>query len=380
MPDASSPSGRPVQPSGPLAGIRVVEIASIGPGPFAAMMLADHGAEVLRIDKPGGRDVGIRDFNKDPMLRGRDTLELDLKSADDQKIALELIARADVVLEGFRPGVMERLNLGPENCHEVNPSLVYARMTGWGQSGPLARRAGHDINYIALAGALAAVGTQHSGPVPPLNLVGDFGGGGMMMAFGICAALLQAKMTQKGTVVDAAMVEGTALLMTMPFALKAQGLWPSGRGSNLLDGGAPFYGTYQTSDAEWVAIGAIEEPFWQELIEKLHLEGDVLRHRMNPSYWPQIHGLIAQRISEKTRQEWDTVFEGSDACFAPVLSMEEVTDHPHNLARDIFHRSDGVTQPMPAPQFSGHEKSTPPQAGTTVSSKEAIERWCSDTD
>lgn len=335
----------------PLAGIRVVEFASIGPGPFAGMMLADHGADIVRIDKPGGRDVGTSRSDKDPMLRGRRKLELDLKDPSDVERALALIEKADVLIEGLRPGVMERLGLGPKIALARNSSLVYGRMTGWGQNGPLAARAGHDINYIAITGALDAVGTQDSGPVPPMNLVGDFGGGGMLMAFGITTALLQAKATGQGTVVDAAMVEGTALLMMMPFALKAQGLWPGGRGDNLLDGGAPFYGTFETSDGRWIALGAIEEPFWRELVAKLELDSPLLAQRHDRNSWPQIKALIATRIATGTRSHWESVFEGSDACFAPVLTMDEAPGHPHNDERGIFQTVDGVVQPAPAPRF-----------------------------
>lgn len=336
---------------GPLSGIRVVELASIGPGPFAAMMLSDHGAEVIRIDKPGGRDVGTSRSDKDPMLRGRRKVELNLKDPADVEKAMALIEKADVLIEGYRPGVTERLGLGPAECHARNPALVYGRMTGWGQDGPLAPRAGHDIDYIAITGALDAIGTPQSGPVPPMNLVGDFGGGGMLIAYGICAALLQAKISGKGTVVDAAMVEGTALLMTMPFALKAQGLWPAGRGENLLDGGAPFYGTYATSDGKWIALGAIEEPFWQQLLNCLELDGEVFEKRMQPQHWPEISGLIAAKIAINTRSHWEQVFEGTDACFAPVLTMDEAPHHPHNSSRGVFKEVDGVVQPAPAPRY-----------------------------
>ncbi len=359
----------------PLEGVRVVELASIGPGPFAAMMLADHGADVIRIEKPGGRDVGTSRSDKDPMLRGRRKVELDLKNPDDVEKALDLITHADVLIEGFRPGVTERLGLGPEDCHARNPALVYGRMTGWGQDGPLAARAGHDINYIAITGALDAIGTKESGPVPPMNLVGDFGGGGMLMAYGICAALLPAKMSAKGTVIDAAMVEGTALLMTMPFGLKAQGLWPAERGGNLLDGGAPFYGTFKTSDGKWVAIGAIEEPFWQELVAKLELTGDVLKHRMDRTYWPQIKALIKGIIAGQSQDHWSEVFDGSDACFAPILSMDEAIDHRHNKARGVFQNIDSVVQPAPAPRYNGEAPDVPLTDMRAVNYSDALSSW-----
>ena len=353
----------------------MVELASIGPGPFAAMMLADHGADIIRIEKPGGRDVGTSRSDKDPMLRGRRKVELDLKNETDVSKALDLIAKADVLIEGFRPGVAERLGIGPQDCHARNPALVYGRMTGWGQDGPLALRAGHDINYIAITGALDAIGTKDSGPVPPMNLVGDFGGGGMLIAYGICAALLPAKMSGKGTVIDAAMVEGAALLMTMPYGLKAQGLWPTGRGGNLLDGGAPFYGTFETSDSKWVAIGAIEEPFWQELIAKLELTGNVLKHRMDSTYWPQLKSLIADKIAKETQAHWINLFEGSDACFAPILSMDEAIDHPHNKARGVLQNVGGVVQPAPAPRYDGEAASVPSTDMTAHKYNDLLQDW-----
>lgn len=362
---------------GPLNGIRVVELASIGPGPFAAMMLADHGADVIRIDKPGGRNVGTSKSDKDPMLRGRRKIELNLKEPEAVAKSLALIERADVMIEGYRPGVTERLGLGPRQCHARNPALVYARMTGWGQDGPLAARAGHDINYIALTGALDAIGTPKSGPVPPMNLIGDFGGGGMLMAYGICAALLPAKISGKGTIVDASMVEGSALLMTMPYSLRAQGLWPGNRGENLLDGGAPFYGTYQTADHKWIALGAIEEPFWRELIERLQLDEETVRDRMDRNNWAHIRKCIAERIATGTREHWEAVFDGSDACFAPVLSMDEAPDHPHNRKRGTFGQSGGVIQPAPAPRYDGKVTNIPETDLTTMNYEEVLGSWSS---
>lgn len=360
---------------GPLAGIKVVELASIGPGPFAAMMLADHGADVVRVDKPGGRNVGTSRSDKDPMLRGRRKVELNLKDPDDVEKAMALIEKADVLIEGYRPGVTERLGLGPEDCHKRNPALVYGRMTGWGQDGPLAPRAGHDIDYIAITGALDAIGTPESGPVPPMNLVGDFGGGGMLIAYGICAALLPAKLSGKGTVVDAAMVEGTALLMTMPFSLKAQGLWPAGRGENMLDGGAPFYGTYPTSDGKWIALGAIEEPFWQELITLLGLGGDLMAKRMQREHWPEIRAEIADKVAANTRAHWEQVFEGTDACFAPILTMDEAPSHPHNVSRGVFQTVDGVVQPAPAPRYGGEALPTQATDMTAVDFDDVLTSW-----
>lgn len=364
--------------SKPLSGIRVIELASIGPGPFAAMMLADHGADIIRIEKPGGRNVGTSRSDSDILLRGRRKVELDLKDAGDVRKALALIEKADALIEGFRPGVTERLGLGPEPCHAINPALVYGRMTGWGQDGPLASRAGHDIDYIAITGALAAVGTATSGPVPPLNLIGDFGGGGMLMAFGIAAALLPAKLSGKGTVIDAAMAEGTAMLMAMPYSLKAQGLWPGGRASNMLDGGAPFYGTYQCSDGEWIAIGAIEEPFWQELVAKLDLSGDILKRRMDSAAWPEIRSMIEKKVASRTRAEWAQLFEGSDACVAPILSMDEAPGHDHNTSRKVFQTSGGVMQPAPAPRFDGEVPQVPQTDMTPCDYDALLVEWSSD--
>lgn len=343
----------------PLAGIRIVEIASIGPGPFCAMMMADHGADVIRIEKPGGRDVGTSRSDTDPLLRGRRKVELDLKNPDDVAKALALIDKADALIEGFRPGVMERLGLGPEETQTRNKKLVYGRMTGWGQDGPLAKAAGHDINYIALTGALDSVGTKKSGPVPAMNLIGDFGGGGMLLAFGLSTAILGAKSSGKGSVVDAAMVEGAALLMTMPFGLKAQDLWTGGRGDNLLDGGAPFYGTYETADKKWIALGSIEEPFWQELIEKLELDSPDLKHRYDRAYWPQLRKHIEDKVGAQDQAHWNKVFEGSDACYAPVLSMSEAPSHAHIAARGVFGSQHGVMQPSPAPRYDGEQPSIP---------------------
>ncbi len=359
----------------PLAGLRIIEIASIGPGPFAAMMFADHGADVIRIDRPGGANTGVSHRSKDPMLRGRRLVELDLKQTDNVDKVLGLVENADVLIEGYRPSVMERLGLGPDVVMARNKALVYGRMTGWGQEGPLAKAAGHDINYIALTGALDAVGTKASGPVPALNLIGDFGGGGMLLAFGVVSAILKAKLSGKGSVVDAAMIDGAALLMTMPFGLKAAGYWPGGREENLLDGGAPFYGTYQTLDGKWVAIGAIEEPFWLELCQLLSLEGDILSRRMDPSTWPEIKAMILEKISAKSRAEWVVEFEGSNACFAPVMSMDEVEDHPHIAARSVFQNVDNILQPAPAPRFNGQTPKAAPVDLSLQNIDDIIDEW-----
>ncbi|MDH4095161.1 MAG: CoA transferase, partial [Betaproteobacteria bacterium] len=340
---------------GPLAGLRVIEFEAIGPGPFAGMLLADMGADVLLVDRPAASDLGLkRERWMDVMMRGRRSVTLDLKAPGAAGAALEVISRADALIEGFRPGVMERLGLGPEACLARNPKLVYGRMTGWGQDGPLAARAGHDINYIALAGVLHAIGRKGEAPVPPLNLVGDFGGGGMLLGFGICCALLHAQRTGEGQVVDAAMVEGASLLAAMFSGFLAAGRWSEERGANILDSGAPWYDTYETKDGKHVAIGAIEAKFYEELVQRLGLPG--LPAQNERAGWPRMRKAFADAFKSRTRDEWCAVFEGSDACFAPVLSFSEARRHPHNVARRSFVASAGVEQPAPAPRFSA----TPP--------------------
>jgi alpha-methylacyl-CoA racemase len=350
---------------GPLSGIRVLEFEAIGPGPFAGMLLADMGADVLLVDRPGASDLGLtRERWMDVMLRGRRSVTLDLKSKDAAGAALELASRADALIEGFRPGVMERLGLGPDACLKRNPRLVYGRMTGWGQDGPLAPRAGHDINYIALAGVLHAFGRKGEAPVPPLNLVGDFGGGGMLLGFGIACALLHAQKTGQGQVVDAAMVEGASLLAAMFSGFLAAGRWSEERGVNVLDTGAPWYDTYETKDGKFVAVGAIEAKFYQELVARLGLEG--LPPQNERPRWPEMRALLAKTFKQKTRDEWCAVFEGSDACFAPVLSFSEARRHPHNVARGSFVTQAKVEQPAPAPRFSATPaalRRDPPERG-----------------
>jgi alpha-methylacyl-CoA racemase len=335
---------------GPLAGIKVVEIAGLGPGPFCAMLLADLGAEVLRIDRPANRDVLAQRY--DILARGRRSVAIDLKHPQGVEAALHLIEGANAVIEGFRPGVMERLGLGPEVCLARNPKLVYGRMTGWGQSGPLASTAGHDINYIAISGALHAIGEAGGAPVPPLNLVGDFGGGGLLLAFGLVCALLEARSSGHGQVVDAAMTDGSALLMTMIYSLKGNGLWQDQRGSNLLDGGAPFYGTYQCADDKWIALGSIEPQFYAQLVAKCGLDDPLFQRPQDRARWPELRLKLAAVIAGKTRDQWNAIFEGSDVCFAPVLDLDEAPEHPHNRARGTFVNRDGVVQPAPAPRFS----------------------------
>lgn len=344
---------------GPLAGVKVIEIAGIGPAPFCAMMLGDLGADVIRVERAPASDDAPP---PDPLLRNRRSIALDLKHPAAIETLLGLIATADILIEGFRPGVMERLGLGPQPCLSRNPKLVYGRMTGWGQEGPLAPRAGHDINYIALAGALHLIGPAGGKPVVPLNLVGDFGGGGMLLAFGVLAALLQSRQSGHGQVVDAAMVDGTAALMAMFFGLRARGWFRDATGENFLAGGAPYYDTYQTKDGKYVAIGALEPQFFAELLDKLQLDKKRFaalgfpRMNVSPEDWAQLRAEIAQAVASRTRDEWCQIMEGTDACFAPVLTLAEAARHPHNVARQTFIDVDGVEQNAPAPRFS----STPP--------------------
>ena len=338
---------------GPLSGIKVIEFEAIGPGPFCGMMLADMGADVLVIDRAGSADLGLnRERWYDTMMRGRRSVTLDMKSKDGAKAALELIGKADALIEGLRPGVMERLGVGPEVALAKNPKLVYGRMTGWGQDGPMAARAGHDINYVALAGPLAAIGRPNESPVPPLNLVGDFGGGGMLLAFGIAAALVEAQRSGKGQVVDAAMCEGASLLSTMFHGMLASKRWTEKRASNFLDSGAPWYDTYETKDGKHVSIGSIEVRFYADLLERLGIAGEDLPKQHDRAGWPKLRERFTAVFKSRTRDEWCSVFETSDACFAPVLTWSEAYRHPHNVARKSFVEVGGVTQPAPAPRFS----------------------------
>jgi len=360
---------------GPLSGIKVLEFEAIGPGPFAGMLLADMGADVLLVDRAAASDLGLkRERWMDVMLRGRRSVTLDLKTKDGVVAALELVARADALIEGFRPGVMERLGLGPEACLKLNPKLVYGRMTGWGQDGPLAPRAGHDINYIALAGVLNAFGRKGQAPVPPLNLVGDFGGGGMLLGFGIACGLLHAQKTGQGQVVDAAMVEGASLLAAMFSGFLAAGRWTEERGANLLDTGAPWYDCYETKDGKYVAIGAIEAKFFEELVQRLGLSG--LPPQNERARWPEMREAFARTFRQKTRDEWVKVFEGSDACFAPVLSFSEARRHPHTLARHGHISMARLEQPAPAPRFSAtpaEVSRVPPERGAL--GRAALKDW-----
>ena len=349
--------------AGPLAGVRVVEMVGIGPCPFAAMMLADMGAEVIRIDRKAqpGEDTPypVLGTRYDVMARGRRSLALDLKKPAGRIAALRLVEGADVLLEGYRPGVMERLGLGPDDCLERNPKLVYGRVTGWGQAGPLAQAAGHDINYVALSGMLHATGRAGSPPPPPLNLVGDFGGGAMMLAFGVVCAVLEARTSGQGQVVDAAMTDGAALLGAMMYGLRGAGSWSDRREANLLDGGAPFYDSYACSDGKFISIGAIEPQFFAPLLKLTGQDDPLFTRRWNKANWPELKERFAALFATRTRDEWCRLLEGTDVCFAPVLDLAEAPRHPHNAARRTFVEIDGVTQPAPAPRFSRTAPATP---------------------
>ena len=349
--------------AGALAGIRIIEIAGIGPGPFAAMMLADHGADVIRVERPG--PAGMFDPTKDALNRSRRSIGVDLKKEAGADLVRRLAAGADGLIEGFRPGVMERLGLGPDRLLADNPRLVYGRMTGWGQEGPLASAAGHDINYIALAGNLHGYGRAESNPTPAINAVGDFGGGGMLLAFGMLAGLLHAQRGGHGQVIDAAMIDGAALLHTMTWSFRAMGLWQDRRGANYLDGAAHFYDTYETADGRFVSIGAIEPQFYERLWRALDLEGDPdFADQFDRSRWPEMKARLAAIFRTRTRDQWCELLEPLDLCFAPVLSMEEAPGHPHNRARAAFVESGGVTQPAPAPRFSATPAARPSPPNT----------------
>lgn len=354
--------------SGPLADVRVLEIGGIGPGPFAGMMLADMGADVIRVDRPGA--VGRReldDLSHQVLGRGRRSIAVDLKNPRGRDLVLDLAARSDVLLEGFRPGVAERLGLGPADALGRNPKLVYGRMTGWGQDGPYARRAGHDINYVAVTGALEPIVGAGGRPTAPLNMLGDFGGGGMLMAFGVVSALLHARRTGEGQVVDAAIVDGTALFTAMLHSMRAAGQWSGGRGENLFDGGAPYYGVYRTADDRWISVGAIEPKFYRELLRGLGLDGELAAEDQNDhASWPRTRARFAERFRERTRDEWTAVFAGTDACVAPVLDPAEAGRDEHLAARGVFADRDGVTHPEPAPRLSATPGAWPgptPEAG-----------------
>ena len=334
---------------GPLTGIRVVEMAGIGPGPFTAMMLSDLGAEVIRVDRLSHKGIGHR---ANVLNRGRKSIAVDLKNPRGVETTLRLIEQADVVLEGFRPGVMERLGLGPEKCLSVNPRLIFGRMTGWGQTGPLSQAAGHDINYISIAGALGAMGYADRPPAPPLNLVGDFGGGAMYLLTGILAALVERATSEQGQIIDAAMSDGTASLLSPFFGLMAMNMWTTDRFSNRLDGGAFYYGSYECSDGRYISIGSLEPQFYALLLEKAEITDPEFQEQLDEAAWPAKREKLTQLFKTKTRQQWCDIMEGTDVCFAPVLDLKEAPNHPHNIDRKTFVELDGVVQPAPAPRFS----------------------------
>jgi alpha-methylacyl-CoA racemase len=356
---------------GPLSGLKIVEFAGIGPGPFCGMLLSDLGADVVRIDRKGaGRGAA-----SDVTARGRRSVALDLKRPESVEACLKLMSQADAILEGFRPGVMERLGLGPDVALKRNPKLVYGRMTGWGQTGPYAHAAGHDMNYIAITGALHAIGTKEK-PVPPLNLVGDFGGGALYLAFGLLAGIIRARETGEGQVVDCAMSDGAASLMAMFYGMKAAGVWTNDRRANLLDGGAHFYDTYQCADGKWISVGSIEPQFYALLLEKTGIKDPDFQRQMDRTIWPDLRERLAKVIATRTRDEWTEIMGGTDVCFAPVLDLDEAPRHPHNAARQTFVEVGGVVQPAPAPRFSatpGAIQGPPPAIGAHT--REALADW-----
>ncbi len=369
---------------GPLSGYRIIELAGIGPGPFAAMMLADMGAEVVRVERATAvRGPAPATPHFDVLLRGRRNIAIDLKHPDGIATLLDLVASADGLIEGFRPKVMERLGIGPDVCLERNPKLVFGRMTGWGQTGPMADAAGHDINYISLAGALAHFGRAGEAPVPPLNMVGDFGGGGMLLAFGVVCALLEAQRSGRGQVVDAAMVDGSAVLMSMFWAFKGIGLFDEQqRGTNLLDTGAHFYDVYRCADGQYISVGSIEPQFYAELMRLTGLDNDAeFAKQMDKSAWPHLKERLAEVFATKTRDQWCAVMEGTDVCFAPVLTMSDAAQHPHNVERGTFVDIAGVLQPAPAPRYSRTEAEIArPPAHPGQHSTEILRDWGFDAD
>ena len=363
---------------GPLAGIKIIELAGIGPGPMCAMLLADMGATVLRIDRPGGSDLGLaRPLRYDLLLRGRRSVAVDLKSADGKALALRLVERADGLIEGFRPGVTERLGLGPDDCLARNPRLVYGRVTGWGQDGPLAQAAGHDINYISLAGALHAFGRRGQPPTPPLNLLGDFAGGSLYLAFGLVCGILEARRSGQGQIVDAAMIDGAASLMTAAVGAVAAGLSTHERGTNHLDTGAHFYNVYECADGGWISIAPIEGKFYAELLRRLDIDPATMPPQMDRARWPEAQTQFAELFKTRTRDQWCALLEGTDACFAPVLTTDEAPDHPHNAARGTYVEIDGVVQPAPAPRFSRTvpDLPIPPQPSGPEQAEAALAAW-----
>ena len=357
--------------TGPLSGVRVIEFAGIGPGPFCGMLLSDMGADVIRIDRNNkGSSKHVIE------ARGKRSIELNLKNPDDIKVCIKLIKKTDILQEGFRPGVMERLGLGPEDCLRINHKLVYGRMTGWGQNGSLSQAAGHDINYIALTGALHSIGRKGEKPVPPLNLVGDFGGGALYLAMGIIAALFESQRSGKGQVVDCAMTDGSASLMSMFYGFLSSGIWKENRGNNLLDSGAHFYNVYETKDKKYVSIGSNEPQFYSLLLEKLNIKSEIFLDQMNKSLWDNLQIELIKTFKKKTRDEWSSIMEGTDICFAPVLSMEEAPNHRHNKDRKTFINDNGVVQPNVAPRFSRTpSKIQGPPPAVTTNPMEILSEW-----
>jgi alpha-methylacyl-CoA racemase len=337
---------------GPLKGMKVVMVGGIGPGPFCAQMLADMGADIIRIDKKGEPRIAFIQKKFDILHRNIRSVTIDFKKKEGIEAALKLIDKAEAIIEGFRPGVMEKLGLGPDICLKRNPKLIFGRMTGWGQEGPLAQAAGHDINYIALTGALHAIGKAGEKPVVPLNIVGDFGGGSLFLAFGIMCGVYEARQSGKGQVVDAAVVDGTSALMGAFYGLKAAGIWSDNRGTNILDGGAQFYDTYETSDGKYISLGSLEPQFYKLLLKLAEIDDPVFKNQLDIFKWPEMKEKLAVIIKSKTRDEWCEIMEGTDVCFAPVLSFDEAINHPHNVEREVFIDVDGVMQPAPAPRFS----------------------------
>jgi alpha-methylacyl-CoA racemase len=363
---------------GPLAGVKILELAGIGPGPMGAMLLADMGATVLRIQRPGGSGLGLeRPLRYDLLLRGRYSVAVDLKAPAGRALALRLVERADALIEGFRPGVTERLGLGPDDCLARNPRLAYGRVTGWGREGPLAQAAGHDLNYIALAGALHAFGRRGGPPTPPLNLLADYAGGALYLAFGLVCGILEARRSGQGQVVDAAMVDGVASLMTAFHGMVAAGLASHERGTNHLDTGAHFYNVYECSDGRWISIAPIEGKFYAELLRRLDLDPKSLPSQTDREHWPEAQARFAQLFKTRTREEWRALLEGSDACFAPVLTTDEAPNHPHNRARGTYVEIDGIVQPAPAPRFSRTRPDLPipPQPTGLEQAEMALAAW-----
>ena len=349
---------------GPLQGVRIIEVGGIGPGPFCGMMLSDMGADVIRIERKGHN--ALTEPKYDVMMRNRRSIGIDLRKPEGVEIVLEMVEKADALQEGYRPGVMEKLGLGPDACLERNPRLVYGRMTGWGQEGPMARVAGHDINYIALSGALHSFGRKSEKPIAPLNMVGDFGGGGMLLAFGMVCALFEAQKSGKGQVIDAAMIDGSAALMAMIYGLRASGFWKDERGVNLLDSGAHFYDTYETADGKHISIGSIEPQFYALLLEHTGIDDPEFEKQMDAGQWPAFKETLTSVFKTKTRDEWTDIMGDTDICFAPVLSLDEAPNHPQNQSRNTFIDLEGVTQPAPAPRFSRTQpeiKNPPPVPG-----------------